>query len=169
VITLAMAVEIDARRTTVWEALTDPEQVTRWRPGLIASLDGAPGPPVVGRCQRWRLRLHELPVVMVERPLAVSPPAFLRSRQQLGLFRFDQALALRAAGSGGAHTRLAIRISTESQVPVVGGSLERAAVLRFASALAATTLEALRDWCEREALPVGASLPGIAGAVAANG
>lgn len=166
-ITLAMAVKIEAGRAAVWDALTDPAQVPRWRPGVIAALDPSPHPPLAGRPQRWRLRLHELPLVLVEQPLVVEPPSFLHSRQRLGLFVFEQALSLRPLGPAGRRTRLALRISTHSRIPVVGGSLDRFAVQRFATALAATTLEALRDWCERDRHPAETGAPPPE-AVAAN-
>lgn len=158
-ITLAMAVKVEAPRTAVWQALTDPFQVPRWRPGVIAALDPTPLPPTPGRTRRWRFLLHELPVVLAEHALEVSPPSFLHCRQRLGLFDFDQALSLRRLGPDARRTRLALRISTRSRIPVVGGSLDRFAVQRFASTLAATTLEALRDWCERELAPSGAAAP----------
>lgn len=158
-ITLAMAVKIEAPRTAVWEAITDPSQVPRWRPGVIAALDPTPLPPTAGHTRRWSFRLHDLPVVLAERALEVSPPSFLHCRQRLGLFDFDQALSLRPLGPDARRTRLALRISTPSHIPVVGGSLDRFAVQRFATTLAATTLEALRDWCERDLAASGAAAP----------
>ena len=41
-----------------------------------------------------------------------------------------------------------LRIAAPSEAPLVGASLDRFAVRRFATDLAATYLHALRDWCE---------------------
>jgi uncharacterized protein YndB with AHSA1/START domain len=147
-ITLAMATVVAAPRSTVWSALTDPEQIARWRPGVLAALPvPAPGPGI-GRRLRFRCRLHGVPVTLEESALELAPGERIRSEVRFGLFRCEETFSLAAADPDGGHTRVSLRISAPSETPLLGASLDRFAVRRFATELAGTCLHALREWCE---------------------
>ncbi len=141
-----MGAEIEAERDAVWSALADPVQIVRWRPGVLSIGSPEASFPTEGRRFRWNCRLHEIPLALVETPSRVIPSARLESEIGLGLFRFRQTFTLAAAATG---TRLVIQIETPNHMPLVGGCLDRFAVRRFATDLASTYLQALRDWCER--------------------
>jgi len=157
-ITLAMATVVAAPRAAVWSALTDPEQIARWRPGVEAALPGAEPCAAVGRRLRFRCRLHGVPVTLEESALALAPGERIRSEVRFGLFRCEETFSLAAADPDGGHTRVSLRISAPSETPLLGASLDRFAVRRFATELAGTCLRALRDWCEL-GRPPAASLP----------
>jgi uncharacterized protein YndB with AHSA1/START domain len=147
-ITLAMATVVAAPRSAVWSALTDPEQIARWRPGIEASLAEAEQTPRGGRRLRFRCRLRGVPVTLEETALEVAPEERLRSEVRFGLFRCEEIFALAPADPDGGHTRVSLRITAPSETPLLGTSLDRFAVRRFATDLAGTCLRALRDWCE---------------------
>lgn len=159
VIKLVMGAEILAERRSVWAALADPEQIERWRPGIECARTPEASFPTEGRRFSWRCRLNEIPIELVETPLRVIPTIRLESEILLGLFHFHQTFTLAPAQDG---TRLIIQIETPNHMPVVGGYLDRFAVRRFATDLASTYLQALRDWCERgesQRLPLPALHP----------
>ena len=145
-ITLAMATEIDAPRAAVWAALADPEESWHWRPGVTERLrDGASGRRGQAK-HRFRAQLHDVPVVLEEMRLATVLGEKLRSELHLGLFRFEETFSLTALGRG--RTRLGLKVTAPNRMPIVGGSLDRFDVRRFATDLAGVTLQAVRDWCE---------------------
>jgi hypothetical protein len=147
-ITLAMSAVVAASRASIWRALSDPEQVLHWRPGVIGVLPPAAGELMPGRVLRLRCALGAVPVVLEERTLEVSSEEKLRSELRLGLFHCEETFSLAAADPDGGHTRVGLRITTPSETPLVGESLDRFAVRRFATGLASNSLEALREWCE---------------------
>jgi len=152
-----MATVVAAPRAVVWNALTDPEQMVRWRPGVEGSLATADPGPAAGRRLRFRCRLQGVPVTLEETALEVVPEERLRSEVRFGLFRCEEIFALAAADPDGGHTRVSLRITAPSETPLMGASLDRFAVRRFATDLAGTCLRALRDWCElgrQPALPL---------------
>jgi uncharacterized protein YndB with AHSA1/START domain len=164
-ITLAMATVVAAPRAVVWSALTDPEQIVRWRPGVETSLAAAEAHPAAGRRLRFRCRLQGVPVTLEETALEVVPEERLRSEVRFGLFRCEEIFLLAPADPDGGHTRVSLRITTPSETPLLGASLDRFAVRRFATDLAGTCLRALRDWCElghSSALPLPATDEGRA-------
>lgn len=165
-ITLALATVVAAPRAVVWSALTDPEQIARWRPGVEASLAAAEPLPAAGRRLRFRCRLQGVLVTLEETALEVSPEERLRSEVRFGLFRCEESFALAAADPDGGHTRVSLRITAPSETPLLGASLDRFAVRRFATDLAGTCLRALRDWCELGQAPAP-PLPATEGARAA--
>ncbi len=144
-----MATEISAPRRAVWEAITDPEQERHWRPGVSDRLDDSPGDEQ-GR-HRYRLRLHDVPVVLDKLLIESTVQEQLRSELRFGLFRFEESFSLFPAAH--AHTRLGLKVIAPNQMPVVGGQLDRFDVRRFATDLASVTLQAVRDWCERGEAP----------------
>jgi uncharacterized protein YndB with AHSA1/START domain len=143
-----MATVVAAPRSSVWSALTDPAQIARWRPGVETALPGAEASPAVGRRLRFRCRLQGVPVTLEESALEIAPGERLRSEVRFGLFRCEETFSLAAADPDGGHTRVSLRISAPSETPLLGASLDRFAVRRFATELAGTCLRALRDWCE---------------------
>jgi uncharacterized protein YndB with AHSA1/START domain len=147
-ITLAMATVVAAPRSAVWSALTDPGEIARWRPGVEGTLGAADPLPAVGRQLRFRCRLQGVPVTLEETALEVSPSERLRSDVRFGLFHCEETFSLAAADPDGGHTRVSLRISAPSETHLMGASLDRFAVRRFATELAGTCLRALRDWCE---------------------
>jgi uncharacterized protein YndB with AHSA1/START domain len=147
-ITLAMTTVVAAPRSAVWRALTSPEQIARWRPGVEAMLEAAEEPIRTGRRLRFRCRLHGVPVTLQERAIEIVPGKRLRSDVRFGLFRCEETMTLTPTGPGGGQTRVSLRITTPSETPLLGASLDRFAVRRFGTELADTCLHALRDWCE---------------------
>lgn len=147
-ITLALATVVAAPRSSVWAALTEPEQVIHWRPGVTGLLAAAPSEPEPGRLLRLRCLLHDLPIAFEERTLEVAREERLRSELRFGLFHGEETFTLAAADPDGGHTRVSLRISAPSEAPLLGGSLDRFGVRRFATELAGNSLAALRDWCE---------------------
>lgn len=143
-----MATVVAAPRSAVWSALADPEQIARWRPGVEGALGAAEPSPTAGRRLRFRCRLQGVPVTLEETALEVAPEERLRSELRFGLFRCEEIFALAAADPDGGHTRVSLRITAPSETPLMGTSLDRFAVRRFATDLAGTCLRALRDWCE---------------------
>jgi uncharacterized protein YndB with AHSA1/START domain len=147
-ITLAMSAVVAASRACIWSALSDPEQVLHWRPGVTAVLPPAPGELRRGRVLRLRCVLAAVPVVFEELALEVAREEKLRSQLRFGLFRCEETFTLAAADPDGGHTRVGLRITTPSETPLVGESLDRFAVRRFATEFTSSALAALRDWCE---------------------
>jgi uncharacterized protein YndB with AHSA1/START domain len=147
-ITLAMATVVAAPRSSVWAALTEPEQVIHWRPGATCLLAAAPREPEPGRLLRLRCLLQDLPITFEERTLEVAREERLRSKLRFGLFHGEETFTLSAADPSGSQTRVGLRIATASEAPLLGGSLDRFGVRRFATELAGNSLAALRDWCE---------------------
>ena len=143
-----MATVVGAPRSAVWGALTDPDQIARWRPGVEATLAPADRLPAPGRRCRFRCRLQGVLVTLQETALEVAPGERLRSDVRFGLFRCEEIFSLAAADPDGGHTRVSLRITTPSETPLLGASLDRFAVRRFATDLAGNCLRALRDWCE---------------------
>ena len=56
--------------------------------------------------------------------------------------------AVTLAAPDGGHTRVSLCLTTSSEAPLLGGSLDRFGVRRFATELAGHSPAALRDWCE---------------------
>ena len=66
-ITVGMSAAVAASRARVWSALAEPAEAVRWRPGLVAPLEGCERYPHAGEAVRWRCRVREL-------PLSPAPP-----------------------------------------------------------------------------------------------
>lgn len=152
-----MATEVAAGRGEVWDRLVDPEELARWHPGADAS------PRVEGDWPAPGSRLHlftavrELPVELRQTVAELETGRSLRCRVRLGLYAFEGIWTLTAEGP--ARTRVGLRIVTQSEVPLVGGALDRFAVRRLAQEMAAAWLDALRDHCEKDAHDPAASRP----------
>src|SRR5262245_8534384 len=143
-----MATVVAAPRASVWSALADPEQLVHWRPGATGIVGDAPREPTPGRVLRLRCRLHEVPVVLEELTVEAAREERLRSELRFGLFRCEETFTLAPSDPDGGHTRVGLRLAAPSETPLVGASLDRFAVRRFATELAGHSLAALRDWCE---------------------
>ena len=148
-ITLAMSAVVAAPRASIWSALGDAPQALHWRPGAIAVLPPVPGELQPGRVLRLRCLIAAVPIVLEELALEVSREEKLRSELRLGLFRCEETFTLAVADPDGGHTRVGLRITTPSETPLVGESLDRFGVRRFATELASGSLAGLREWCER--------------------
>jgi hypothetical protein len=149
VITLAMAAEIRAPRGAVYAALTDPRAA--WRPGVQSLLDPAPGTLGEGARLHYRCRLRAVPVVLETTTLELAPSERLRSALVLGPFRCEETFTLSSVAGRPPRTRVGLRLAAPSEVPLLGGSLDRFGVRRLAAELAAAALEGLRARCEAEA------------------
>jgi hypothetical protein len=143
-----MSTAVAAPRARVWAALVDVAEAVRWRPGLVAGLEGTGRYPEVGATVRWRCRVRELPLELVETPLELATGERLHTRLRLGLFRFEAHFSLAPLAAEPPRTRVGLQIQVANELPVVGGTLDRFGVRRLATELAATQLMALRDWCE---------------------
>ena len=144
-----MATEIAAPREAVWTAVSDPEQERHWRPGVSDRLaDRTDGSHTR---HRFRLSLHDVPVVLEQARIASVGQQKLRSELRLGLFRFEETFSL--VHYGPLSTRLGVKLRAPNRMPLVGVSLDRFAVRRFTTDLAVVTLQAVRDWCERGQAP----------------
>jgi uncharacterized protein YndB with AHSA1/START domain len=143
-----MAAVVAAPRSAVWSALADPDQVVHWRPGATGLLGEAAREPAPGRLLRLRCVLKEVPVAFEELTLEAVREERLRSELRFGLFRCEETFTLTPSDPDGGHTRVSLRIATPSETPLVGASLDRFAVRRFATELAGNSLAALRGWCE---------------------
>jgi len=165
-----MSAVIASPPESIWEALTERSQVLQWRPGAVEVLDPDASYPTPGERVRWRCLVRGLPLVLEDTPLLVLPGECLHARLSLGLFRFEETFRLGTLPTEPKRTRLGIKIAASNQMPVLGGALDRFAVREFATQLAATYLQAVRDWCEgsrrsQRALP---SLPSGAAQLSAH-
>ncbi len=142
-----MGTGIEADRERVWSAISDPQQVAKWRPGVEGIGSPEASFPTEGRRFQWRCRLNEIPINLIETPIRVIDGARIESEIQFGLFRFCQTLTISKTAAG---SRVMIQIETPNRMSLVGGTLDRFDVRRFATELANTYLQAIRDWCERD-------------------
>lgn len=144
-ITVGLSAEVAAPRARVWAALADPAALAAARPGLrtaeATSRWPAPGATLVSRA-----RLHGIPVSVRETSVEAAAGERLHVRLRVGLFRCDATFSLAVLGAG--RTRVALQLQAANELPVVGGILDRFAVRRLATELAATRLAALREACE---------------------
>jgi hypothetical protein len=152
VITIAMSRAIGADPEAVWRALTQPSQLARWDPRIVALLDPIPGYPRVGQRVRWRYRLGSVEVITHQTVRTAIEQQTLHSAISLGLFRFDETYTLVREGAG-PQTRLTLKWVTSNSVPVVGGLVDRFAVRRMSASLVDARLAAVQKWCENAPEP----------------
>ena len=153
-----MGTGIEADRERVWSAISDPQQVAKWRPGVEDIGSPEASFPTEGRRFKWLCRLNEIPINLVETPISVIDGVRIESEIQFGLFRFYQTLMISKTAAG---SRVTIQIETPNRMSLVGGTLDRFAVRRFATELASTYLQAIRDWCERDVRELRTREPGL--------
>ncbi len=157
-----MGAELRCTPQQVWAALSDPEQIGRWRPGIVREEAQRGRFPDPGAELRYRCRLQGLPVALRIVAREAMAGERLRTELRLGLFRCEEGFRIQAID--GSRTRVGLKIRTPSEMALVGESLDRFAVRRFATDLASVQLQAIRDWCERgqaQATPLPA-FPSIA-------
>lgn len=156
-ITIAMARTIRAARPSVWQALCDPRAVADWDAahGNRGALDAPDDYPRPGQCVRWRYHLGGVPTLLQDRPLEVVPGERLRSVLALGPLSLDQTFTLLPEPPGeapdGPRTRLALKIAASSAVAVVGVVIDRFEMRRLVTDRVGACLDAIREWCERNA------------------
>jgi len=150
VITTAMSAAIGANRARVWRAITDPAEMIRWDEQRLALLEPVENYPQVGQHVSWRYRLGTVSIVLHDRPTEVVPQERLRSRVDLGLFRFDQTWSLVSEISKGEieRTRLGLHLSAHNSIDVVGGTVDRFGVRQIAVEYVDGRLRSLQKWCE---------------------
>ena len=122
----------------------------RWDEQMLALLEPVESYPQVGQHVSWRYRLGTVPVVLHDRPTEVVPQERLRSRVDLGLFRFDQTWSLVSEISKGniERTRLGLHLSAHNSIHVVGGTVDRFGVRQIAVEYVDGRLRSLQEWCE---------------------
>lgn len=147
-ITIAMSTAVRASRKRVWRALTSPAEVTGWDASVDAALDAPADYPRPGQHVRWRARLGGVPLILHDRPVEVRGEQRLRSRIDLGLFRFDETWSLADDPTLPERTRVSLKLVVPNEVPVLGGALDRFSVRQRATRMVEESLRAVRDWCE---------------------
>lgn len=143
-----MSKVIRSPRSRVWRALTSPDELLRWDDRLLSLEDSSPDYPAPGSGARWRCRVGSVPVALHGDPLEVVPATRLRSAVRLGSFRFEETWTL--VDEALDATRLSLRLTAESSVPVFGGALDRFDVRRFSAERVDETLSRLQRWLEEE-------------------
>jgi len=133
-ITIAMSKVIRCPRARVWRALVTPDELIRW------------DDPKPGCSARWRCRQGSVTVARREDPLEVVVAERLRSAVRLGSFAFEETYTL--ADRDPEATRLSLRISAQSTLPLLGGELDRFDVRRLSAESVDATLELIQRWCE---------------------
>ena len=149
-ITVTMSAMICADRQSVWRALTVPSELIRWDERILDLLEPAPDYPCPGQLVRWRYRLGQVPVIMHDRPVEVSPNERIRSNLELGPLHFDSTHNLAVNGSA-PSTSLSLKVIASNSAPVVGGLIDRFDVRRIATSFVESRLRCLKGWLEREA------------------
>lgn len=142
-----MSTVISANRRSVWRALTDPAELIRWDCRILDLLEPVENYPSPGQLVRWKYRLGQVPVVMRDRPIEVSPNERIRSTLGLGLLQLDTTHSLVANGSS-SSTRLSLKVVASNTAPVVGGSIDRFDIRRIASDFVDSRLRSLKNWLE---------------------
>lgn len=148
-----MSATIAAHPRRVWRALTSPDECITWDEQCLGLVPTDRCYPEVGQLTRWRYKLGNVPLIMQERPIEVSPPRKLHSSVNLGSLRFDQTytLALEHAPSiegDPPKTILGMRIVASNAVPFLGGVVDRFEVRRIAVDRVDANLRAITKWCE---------------------
>ena len=139
-------VPIEASVERVWRALTAPAEVVQWDTGIVEPIDAPSDYPQPGQHVRWRYRLGPLPLILDDRPTEVLENSTLRSSIELGPFSFDETYELSSPEPS--ITLLSARLTLTSELPVVGGLLERLAGAPVARATVRTSLQAIKRHCE---------------------
>jgi len=145
-ITIAMSKVIRCPRARVWRALVTPDELIRWDERRLALEAPIPDYPKPGCSARWRCRQGSVTVARREDPLEVVVAERLRSAVRLGSFAFEETYTL--ADRDPEATRLSLRISAQSTLPLLGGELDRFDVRRLSAESVDATLELIQRWCE---------------------
>jgi hypothetical protein len=151
VITIAMSTVIGAPRERVWDALTNPAEMTRWDPRLLSCAGSPSGPLGDGDVMHCRYRVGNVPVQQKLEVLCAVPGARFEATVTLGLFRFRETCLL--TDESRTQTRLSLRLAAPNAMPVVGGVIDRFDVRKMASERIDERLRVLREWCEQPMAP----------------
>lgn len=163
-----MSAVIDADRDRVWRALSEPHEVVRWDERTLAFVDDGSRYPVTGERVRWRYKVGTVPSLLAETPIEISEQELLVSQLAAGSLRMRRSYRLIEEpedASSAARTRVAMKLSAENSVPVMGAVIDRFKVREMAIELIDDSLRALRKYCEAAPKPEGlgaaAPAPGI--------
>jgi uncharacterized protein YndB with AHSA1/START domain len=142
-----MSVVIDSDRSRVWRALTEPDEVVGWDDRMLAAIDKLRDYPFAGQHVRWRYRLGSVQVVMHERPQEIKPQQRFSSLRSVGSLRFEQTYMLTEEQDDPSRTRFGMKVVATSQVPVIGGVIDRFGVRKLTAERIDETLRAVKQWC----------------------
>jgi len=148
VLTLAFIARASASPRVVSRVLTDSALVADWLPGFEAWREEPPALLSPNNTLRFRAKRHGVPVQAELHVLGVTPRR-LRAQMRLGLLDFTATFSISPAVDDAHATRLGLAITVESELPVVGGSLDRFSVREQASQLAESMLAALSAAAEK--------------------
>ncbi len=141
--TIDLSIDIASPPERVWQALCNPNEVTRWDSTVVAALDAPLDYPQSGQHVQWRCKgTSEL---LHDRPQDVEPNRRLRSLLDFGRQRLDETYLLSETPGG---TRLDLHIELKVRAPFIAGL-----VLRFIDGAAVrrdfgASLAGLKRHCE---------------------
>jgi len=171
-ITVALTATIDSTSERVWRALVDPAERPLWDDRILGEIPTPPSrasrrptpqpaedPPDVLRRTRWRFRLADIPLVMVDEILRIEGHDRLYGRISIGSMHFDETITVHAENDpSGPHARLGMKLVTNNSIAVIGELVPRLDVQRLVIEYVDTTLRQVRKHCEAgEALAQGGS------------
>ena len=142
-----MSVVIDADRSRVWKALTEPSELVAWDERILASVDADGNYPFSGKHVRWRYQLGSVQVVLHELPREVSDCERLTSSLRVGSLHLEQTYTLTTESINPPRTRLGMKLVTTSSVPVMGEVVDRFTMRKMAAERVDVTLRAVQEWC----------------------
>jgi hypothetical protein len=147
-LTLAFAAKVAASPRHVWRALTSSASAAHWLPSFEGWIDPPPEALAAGARLRFRARLRDLPTAGELRIREVTRGR-VRLRLRLGLLAFDARFSVVPESGAENATHLGLAVSLESEIAVVGGSLDRFSVRELASRIAKGMLAALAVYAEK--------------------
>jgi len=169
-ITVALTATIDATRERVWCAVADPALRPLWDDRILGEIAGAGdrkranAPARSGRGERrdeilrrsrWRFRLSEIPLVMVDEIHRIEGHERLDGRISIGSMHFDETITVHAEDDpAGPRTRLGMKLVACNSIAVIGEWLPRLDVQRLVIEYVDTTLRQVRKYCEGGEGPV---------------
>ena len=140
---IELSIDIAAPTARVWRALCDPDEVTRWDPGIVEALDAPADYPQPGQRVRWRMRSGPYDT-LVDSPQEVLPERRLHSLLELGPIRMDETYDLTPSDAG-CRVELAVEWSAPPPIASLAGRLLREGF--------ETSLAGLKRWCEADMSP----------------
>jgi hypothetical protein len=176
-ITVALSATIDSTSERVWRALVDPAERPLWDDRILGEIPtppsraprrGAPraadDPQDVLRRTRWRFRLADIPLVMVDEILRVEGHDRLYGRISIGSMHFDETITVHAENDpSGPHARLGMKLVSHNSIAVIGELVPRLDVQRLVIGYVDTTLRQVRKHCEAEESRATGGMPAILG------
>jgi hypothetical protein len=161
-ITVALSASIGAPIDRVWHALTDPAERPLWDERILGEVSLArdlakkkrqkPTATNALRVARWRFRLGNVPLVMLEEVVEEEPGERLVGRVAMGSMHFDQTFSLRREDDeSGPRTRLGMKLVARNQIAVIGEVVQRLDVQKIVIEYIDTTLRQVQKHCEADA------------------